>query len=101
MIKNKVEIMVISKKTIELLVSKGYNNKDLELIDNCAKNVKCFLCDDNDDDFEEKITHIKAKELIGEYNLATAIIRALYTNSAVRDIEGGSHFIYFERKNIA
>lgn len=90
--------MAISKKVQAKMLENGYTNEDILFIEDNTKNVRCSLCNDNDDDFEEKITHIKAKELIGEYNFATAIYRALHHNSSVRDIEGSELFIYFEKK---
>lgn len=93
--------MAIKKSTEKLMLEKGYTMEDVLLVENNAKNVRCSLCDNNDDDFEEKIPHKKVKELIGDYNFATGICRALHHNSAVRDIEGTSNFIYFEKKDIA
>ena len=92
--------MVIKKNIEKLMLDSGYTMEDVLLVENNTKNVRCLLCDDNDDEFEEKIPHLKVKELIGEYHFATGICRALWHNSAVRDIEGSSKFIYFEKKNI-
>ena len=92
--------MAIKKSTEKQMLDSGYTMEDIILLEGNTKNVRCLLCDDNDDEFEEKIPHLKVKELIGEYNFATGICRALWHNSAVRNIEGTSNFIYFEKKNI-
>ena len=91
--------MDISKKTEEKMLANGYTFDDLQLVEKNTKNVRCLLCDDNDNDFEKKIPHIKVKDMIGEYDFVTAVCRALKINSAIRDIEGSSNFIYFEKKN--
>lgn len=93
--------MTIKKSTEKQMLERGYTMDDIIMLESNTKNVRCSLCDDNDVEFEEKIPHLKVKELIGEYNFATGICRALRHNSAVRDIEGTSNFIYFEKKNIA
>lgn len=93
--------MAIKKSTEKQMLNSGYTMEDVLLVENSSKYVRCLFCDDNDDNFEEKIPHKKVKELIGDYNFAIGICRALRHNSAVRDIEGTSNFIYFEKKDIA
>ena len=93
--------MAIKKSTEKQMLDSGYTMEDVLLVESSSKYVRCLFCDDNDDNFEEKIPHTKVKELIGEYKFATGICRALRHNSAVRNIEGTSNFIYFEKKDIA
>lgn len=90
--------MNIAKKMVDELLKNGYTYEDIEIIEQNARNIKCFLCDDNDDTKEAPITQARVKSLIGEYNFLTAIRRAVYCRSAVRNIEDSSEYIYFERK---
>lgn len=91
--------MNVTKATVKKLISNGYTEEDIFFFEDNTKNVKCFLCNDDDDEKEEKITHKQAKELIGEYHFVSAVIRALHHTSAVRDIENTKDFIYFEKKS--
>lgn len=92
--------MKLKKLTKLTLLENGYTDGDILTIEDKSKNIKCLLCDDRDIEKETKISHKDAVALIGEYNFATAICRALTHNSAVRQIDNSEEFIYFERKEL-
>ena len=44
--------MAIKKSTEKQMLDSGYTMEDVLLVENNTKNVRCSLCDDNDDDLK-------------------------------------------------
>lgn len=90
--------MEISKKVEKELLSNGYTHDDIFDIEERGGKVICFLCSNKVDGAEEKITHLIAKKMLGNYDFYSGISRALNHGTAMRSTMT-NEFILFINKN--
>ena len=78
--------MKLTKKDVEILKGFGYPEEDLEQIAEAMTKTVYTLCKDNGE--EERISRVKAREILGDKEYLSGIGRSAFHWSSMRGEDG-------------